>query len=132
MSALSIHERLSLIKSVGEEIIQEDELKNLLESGEELVAYDGFEPSGQIHIAQGLLRAININKMIKADVRFKMLVADWHALANNKLGGDLKKIQTTGRYFIEVWRSCGLQLDRVDFCMNYCHMILSFHLHKVL
>jgi len=75
---MDIEDRLKLIKEVGEEIIQEDELKKLLESGEKLIAYDGFEPSGQIHIAQGILRAINVNKMIKAGVKFKMLVADWH------------------------------------------------------
>lgn len=112
---MSTEEKLSLIKQVGEEIIQEDELKNLLESDAELVAYDGFEPSGQIHIAQGILRAINVNKMIKAGFKFKMLVADWHAMANNKLGGDLEKIQTTGKYFIEVWKASGMDLSHVEF-----------------
>lgn len=107
--------RIDLIKQVGEEIIQEDELKKLLEGGEELVAYDGFEPSGQIHIAQGILRAINVNKMIRAGIRFKMWVADWHAMANNKMGGDLEKIKTVGRYFIEVWRASGMDLSKVEF-----------------
>jgi len=106
---------MELIKQVGEEIISEDELTALLESGTELVAYDGFEPSGQIHIAQGLLRAINVNKMIRAGVRFKMWVADWHAMANNKMGGDLEKIQTVGKYFIEVWRASGMDLSKVEF-----------------
>ncbi len=108
-------ERLNLIKQVGEEIIQEDELKKLLESGEELIAYDGFEPSGQIHIAQGILRAINVNKMIKAGVKFRMWVADWHAMANNKMGGDLEKIKIVGKYFIEVWRASGMDLSKVEF-----------------
>lgn len=112
---MTTQDRLDLINQVGEEIISTDELKTLLESGQELVAYDGFEPSGQIHIAQGLLRAINVNKMIKAGVRFKMWVADWHAMANNKMGGDLEKIQTVGKYFIEVWRASGMDLSRVEF-----------------
>ena len=112
---MNIQDRLDLINQVGEEIVSEDELKKLLESGEELIAYDGFEPSGQIHIAQGLVRAINVNKMIKAGVRFKMLVADWHALTNNKMVGDLEKIKTTGKYFIEVWRASGMDLDHVEF-----------------
>jgi len=112
---MDIQDRLNLIKQVGEEIVTEDELKKLLESGEELIAYDGFEPSGQIHIAQGILRAINVNKMTKAGVKFKMLVADWHAMANNKMGGDLEKIQTVGRYFIEVWKASGLDLSKVEF-----------------
>ncbi len=112
---MNIQKRLDLIKQVGEEIVQEDELIKLLESGEELIAYDGFEPSGQIHIAQGIIRAININKMIRAGVKFKMLVADWHALANNKMGGDLEKIKTVGKYFIEVWRASGMDLSNVEF-----------------
>jgi len=115
MNNLTVEERLGLIKQVGEEIINENELKKLLESGESLIAYDGFEPSGQIHIAQGLLRAININKMVKAGIRFKMLVADWHAQANNKMGGDMEKIQIVGRYFIEVWKASGMNLDKVEF-----------------
>jgi len=114
---LSIEERMNLIKSVadGGEIIGEDELRILLKSGKKLIAYDGFEPSGKIHIAQGLLRTINVNKMIKAGVKFKMLVADWHAWANNKMNGDLDKIQIVGKYFIEVWKACGMDLKNVEF-----------------
>lgn len=108
-------DRLNLIRQVGEEIITEEDLIKLLEKDEEIIAYDGFEPSGQIHIAQGILRAINVNKMIKAGVKFKMLVADWHAMANNKMAGDLKRIQTVGKYFIEVWRVCGMDLKNVEF-----------------
>ncbi|MFA6081378.1 MAG: tyrosine--tRNA ligase [Patescibacteria group bacterium] len=112
---MSIEDRLKLIKEVGEEIILEEELKKLLESGEDLIAYDGFEPSGQIHIAQGILRAINVNKMTKAGIKFRMWVADWHAMANNKMGGDLEKIKIVGKYFIEVWRASGMDLSKVEF-----------------
>ena len=115
MTETNIEERLKLIKEVGEEIIQEEELKKLLESEEELIAYDGFEPSGQIHIAQGIVKAINVNKMTKAGVKFKMLVADWHAMANNKMGGDLDKIKIVGKYFIEVWKASGMDLSNVQF-----------------
>ncbi len=112
---MNTQDRLDLINQVGEEIIGGEELKKLLESGQELTAYDGFEPSGQIHIAQGLVRAINVNKMIKAGVKFRMWVADWHAMANNKMGGDLEKIKTVGKYFIEVWRASGMDLSKVEF-----------------
>lgn len=112
---MNVSERLNLIKQVGEEIVTEEELKSLLESGEPLIAYDGFEPSGKIHIAQGLLRAININKMTKAGVKFKMWVADWHAMTNDKMGGDLGKLKNVGEYFIEVWKACGLDTQNVEF-----------------
>ncbi|MBI2664632.1 tyrosine--tRNA ligase [Candidatus Woesearchaeota archaeon] len=112
---MDVQERLQLIKEVGEEIITEAELKELLEEKKNPVAYDGFEPSGQIHIAQGILRSINVNKMIKAGCTFKMFAADWHAWANNKLGGDLEKIQKCGDYLIEVWKAAGMDVDKVKF-----------------
>ena len=37
---------------MGEECIQEAELRNLLEKKPIPIAYDGFEPSGRMHIAQ--------------------------------------------------------------------------------
>jgi len=111
-----IKERLKLINEVGEEIITDNDLKKLLKEKEIFVAYDGFEPSGtDIHIAQGLLRAINVNKIIAAGGEFKILVADWHAWANNKMGGDLEKIQKVGKYFVEVWKACGMDLNHVEF-----------------
>lgn len=115
MANMTTEEKIKLISEVGEEIITNEDLKKLLDSGEEITAYDGFEPSGQIHIAQGILRAINVNKMIKAGCKFKMLVGDWHSYLNNKMGGDMDKIQTTGRYFIEVWKSAGMDLENVEF-----------------
>jgi tyrosyl-tRNA synthetase len=113
---MDIKERLELIKQVGEEIITEEDLVKLLKEKKQPVAYDGFEPSGtNIHIAQGLLRAININKMIKAGCKFKIWVADWHAWANNKMDGDLEKIQKVGKYLIEVWKACEMDLSKVEF-----------------
>lgn len=112
---MKVEEKLNIIKEVAEEIITEQDLSELLSKKKQIIAYDGFEPSGQIHIAQGLLRAITVNKLTSTGIKFKMLVADWHAMINNKLGGDLEKIQTTGKYFIEVWKSCGMNLDNVEF-----------------
>jgi tyrosyl-tRNA synthetase len=116
LSKMDFEKRLGLIKSVGEEIITEEELEELLKSKAHPVAYDGFEPSGtSIHIAQGLLRAININKMTSAGCRFKMLIADWHGWANNKMGGDLDRIQKVGKYLVEIWKACDMDLDHVEF-----------------
>lgn len=118
MSQLSVSERIALIKSItvnGGEFIGEDELEKLLTSGEELYTYDGFEPSGQMHIAQGIIRAINTNKMIDAGFTFRMWVADWFGYLNNKMGGDLEKIKTVGRYFVEIWKASGMNLDKTEF-----------------
>lgn len=112
---MDLETRFELIKSVGEEIVTEEELRQLLESNEHPIAYDGFEPSGNPHIAQGLLRAINVNKMIEAGVKFKMYAADWHAWTNLKFGGDLELIQSAGDYLVEMWKACGMDVKRVEF-----------------
>jgi tyrosyl-tRNA synthetase len=61
-----------------------------------------------------LLRAINLQDLLKAGIEFKFLIADWFAWINNKLGGDLEKIQNAGKYLIEVWNACGVDLKKVD------------------
>jgi len=113
---MDVEKRLELIRSVGEggEIITEDELKKLLQTNDHPVAYDGFEPSGLAHIPFGLLRAENLKNMLKAGVKFKLWLADYFAFINNKLGGDLERIQKAGKYFIEVWKACGIDTDKVE------------------
>ena len=115
-STLSVDERLALIKSVadGGEIIGEEELRALLESGKTIVAYDGFEPSGLAHIPFGLLRAENLKVMQKAGIHFKLWLADYFAFINNKLGGDMNRIKRAGEYFIEIWKACGVDTDKVE------------------
>jgi tyrosyl-tRNA synthetase len=68
-----------------------------------------------MHIAQGVQKALNVNKLTSAGCIFKFWIADYFAQLNNKLGGDLEKIRTVGRYFIEVWRACGMDMERVEF-----------------
>ena len=109
-----MEQKIQLIKSIGEEIIGEENLERLLTHKKNIIAYDGFEPSGRMHIAQGLLRAHNVNKFIKAGVKFKFWVADWFALMNLKMGGDLKKIQDAGKLMIETWKACGMDIDAKD------------------
>ncbi len=70
-STLSIEERIKIIKSVGEEIIEEEEIKKLLERKQMPICYDGFEPSGRMHIAQGIFRMVNVNKLTAAGCIFK-------------------------------------------------------------
>ena len=63
--------------------------------------------TGRMHIAQGVLRAINVNKLTSTGCLFKFWVADWFAQLNNKMDGDLKKIRMIGQYMIEIWKAIG-------------------------
>ncbi|KAF5460663.1 hypothetical protein F2P56_020518, partial [Juglans regia] len=114
---MSLEEKYQIVRSVGEECILEDELRNLLDKKPEPICYDGFEPSGRMHIAQGVMKAINVNKLTSAGCRVKIWIADWFAQLNNKMGGDLKKIETVGLYLIEIWKAVGMDLEggKVEF-----------------
>ena len=95
----------------------ERELRQLLLKHEQtgFRLYDGFEPSGRMHIAQGVFKAMNVNRCLAAGGTFVFWVADWFALMNDKMGGDLAKIRDVGNYLVEVWRAAGMRMDRVEF-----------------
>lgn len=46
---------------------------------------------------------------------FIFWVADWFALMNDKMGGDLDKIKVVGEYLVEVWKATGMDMERVKF-----------------
>eukprot|EP00164_Ancoracysta_twista_P001076 GFYU01001407.1.p2 GENE.GFYU01001407.1~~GFYU01001407.1.p2 ORF type:complete len:384 (+),score=162.75 GFYU01001407.1:120-1271(+) len=114
-SGMSLDERVELALSCAEECIQPEELRMLFAKKPEPRCYDGFEPSGRMHIAQGILKSLIVNKLTKCGCRFIFWVADWFAMLNNKMGGDLKKIKNVGLYMIEVWKAVGMDMDKVDF-----------------
>ena len=112
----TLEEKVALAAGVAEEIIKDaNELKELFKRKQHPCCYDGFEPSGRMHIAQGLQRAMNTNALTQAGVKFVFWVADYFALMNKKMDGDMKKIQDCGKYMIEIWRACGMDLTNVEF-----------------
>lgn len=118
VNGMTIDERLQLIVSVAEpgECVTPEGLRLLLtKKPTPPVAYDGFEPSGRISLPQGIMKAVNVNKLTKAGCNYILYVADWFAQLNGKMGGDLKKIRVLGEYFIEVWKACGMDMERVKF-----------------
>lgn len=58
--------------------------------------------------AQGVMKALSVNKLTSAGCKVKIWIADWFAQLNNKMGGDLKKIQVVGQYLIEIWKAVGM------------------------
>ena len=106
---------VELVCSNQGELVGGGQLRQLFEQKRHPVCYDGFEPSGRMHIAQGILKAVNVNRLTEAGCVFVFWVADWFGLLNNKMGGDLDKIQTVGRYFVEVWKAAGMDMQNVRF-----------------
>ena len=57
------------------------------------------------------MKTIIVNKLIGTGCNFKIYIADWFAMLNNKMGGDLEKIQEVGRIFIENWKAMGMDVE---------------------
>lgn len=113
--SISVAERVEALMSIAEDIQGQERIQALVESGKNFTAYNGFEPSGRMHIAQALITAINANLLAKAGGTMILYIADIFAKLNHKMGGDVDKIHEVGLYFIEVFRACGMDLDHVKF-----------------
>lgn len=112
---MDLETRFELVKGVGEEIITEHELRELLATKLHPIAYDGFEPSGLAHLPFGVFRPLLLKDLIKAGIHFKLWLADSFAWINNKMGGDSNRIRKVGEYFIEVWKAAGVDEKKVEF-----------------
>lgn len=111
---MDLETRIDLItRQPIEEIVTLEDLRKLLETKTKISAYDGFETSGLMHLGSGVLRAIKINDLFEANVNFILLIADWYAWINNKMGGNLELIKKTGEYFLEGWKACGIDMKKV-------------------
>ena len=97
-------ERLELITGAAQEVVGVEHLEARIGDGGVIRAYVGFEPSGKAHVGWKVL-ATNLRRMLDADVNVLIFLADWHAWVNDKFGGDMDKIQTTGKYMEEVFRA---------------------------
>jgi len=111
---MDIETKIDLItRSPIEEVITLEDLRKLLETKTKITAYDGFEPSGLLHLGSGILRAIKIDDLLKANINFILWIADWFAWINDKLGGNLNLIRKVGDYTIEGWKACGVDTKKV-------------------
>lgn len=96
------------------EIVNENELRELIETKENPVAYIGFEPSGLVHMGWALVTS-KIKDLCDAGFTVKILWADWHASINDKLGGKLENIQACAHYMEDCFIALGVPRDKVEF-----------------
>ena len=106
-------DKLQILTNNIEEIVTDEELKNVLNK-EKPKAYIGFEPSGSVHIGWKICTN-KIKDFLDCGFDFTVLLADWHAYINDKLGGDIEKIKLCGKYMEDCFASMGVDKDRVKF-----------------
>ncbi|MGC9147873.1 MAG: tyrosine--tRNA ligase [Sulfolobales archaeon] len=104
---MDIETKLMKIREGTEEIITEEELKMLLETGGGK-GYLGFEPSGVFHIGW-IVWALKFKDLIEAGFKMKLLSATWHAWINDKFGGDMDLIRKASDHIIEVLDLLGVK-----------------------
>lgn len=82
------------------EFVTKDELIKVIAQKDQPKAYIGFEPSGLAHI--GLMVTMNkVTDLLAEGFEVTILLADWHARINDKLGGDMETIRAAGDYLAQ-------------------------------
>ncbi len=112
---MDLEKRLEYVLRNVEETVTEEELRKVMEEKSDPTAYIGIEPSGLMHIGQGMLTSSKIKDMQKAGFTVKVLLADWHAYINDKLGGDIDSIKICGDYIRDCFLSMGVDKAKTEF-----------------
>lgn len=113
---MDIEKRIELIcRLPTEEVVTPEDIRAILEAEEHPVAYNGFEPSGLVHLGTGVICAYKMKDFTEAGVHFKVFLATWHAYLNNKLGGDLALIRKAADLFRHSWIALGVPAEKVEF-----------------
>jgi tyrosyl-tRNA synthetase len=119
---LTTSERCALVERNTAELLTHDELVKLLDTGEELRHYIGFEISGKVHLGSGIVAMAKVADFARAGFNCTIFLADWHTWINDKLGGDLDVIRKiAGGYFTEAMRAglmcLGADMERIKFVL---------------
>jgi tyrosyl-tRNA synthetase len=102
---LDLETKVDLIKRPPtEEILVEDELRQLLQTNEHPGHYIGFEISGLLHLGNLIISGFKINDLMKAGVKCQVYLADWHSFINDKFGGDWDKILMAAKYYEKAFK----------------------------
>lgn len=112
---MDVEERLQILTRGTEEVVTMDELRGLLESSDRITSYIGFEPSGLMHIGQGFIIARKVKDFCEAGLETTILLADWHAYINDKLGGNLGNIRICGSYVRDCFIALGVDPSKTKF-----------------
>lgn len=112
---MDITEKLRLITRNAEEVVTEEELKQLVETKEKPRAYVGYEPSGEIHLGH-MMTVQKLMDLQKAGFEVIVLLADIHAYLNEK--GSFEEIAEIASYNKKVFIALGLDENKAKFVLG--------------
>jgi tyrosyl-tRNA synthetase len=111
---MDLETRVEIVSRHTLEVLTVEELKALFERETAPRAYIGFEPSGRLTVGQ-LVTAKKMRDLQEAGCHLTVLLADWHAWINDKLGGSLDRIQAAGRYMESAFTALGVDPTKATY-----------------
>jgi tyrosyl-tRNA synthetase len=104
---MDLEDRVDRVTRHTVEVLTREETKSLLATHDRPTAYIGFEPSGSLTVAH-LITARKMIDLQEAGCELTVFLADWHAWINDKLGGDLARIEAAGRAMADSFLALGV------------------------
>ena len=102
---LDTEERIRLVSAPPtQEVVTEDDLRDMLETNDAPKHYVGLEISGFLHLGSLLSVGYKINDFARAGIRCTVFLADWHTVINDKLGGSWDAISKVTGYYRDAFR----------------------------
>jgi tyrosyl-tRNA synthetase len=101
-----------LIQRNVEEVVTEEEIRDLAEDPEGKRVYVGYEPSGVLHLGH-LLTATKLMDLQEIGMEVVVLLADVHAYLNGK--GTFEEIRETAEQMKAQFLAYGLEADQTEF-----------------
>jgi len=111
---MTTEEKMKLITRNCQEVLTEEDLKKLVKSGKQINHYIGFEISGLVHLGTGLISMGKIADFLKAGVKCRIFLADFHSFLNNKLGGKWEDIRWASENYFKQALIASLKCFGVD------------------
>lgn len=97
---MDLEEKIELVlREPTEEVVTLKELRELFQTNERPSHYIGFEISGPLHLGSLVIAGFKLRDLLKAGVRTRVFLADWHSFINDKLGGDWERIKRAAKYY---------------------------------
>ncbi len=116
--SMTVEEKLAVLTKSIDEVVTLDEAEELLAAGGRPKAYWGVEPSGLFHIGQALVGARKVKELTSLGFDVTILLADWHAFINDKLGGSMENIRACGRFLEDGLKALGVESANVRFVVG--------------
>ena len=108
-------EKFDLITRNLQEIITEEELRNLLGKGKEISVYWGTMPTGSISVAY-FFPMLKIADFLKAGLKVKILLADLHAALDGVPWELLdKRTEYYNRAIVLILKTIGVDINKLEF-----------------